>query len=122
MDLRIPDVGLSTSLPRAILVHFVRDIMVGLSRLPSPLPSPNGRGVDAALDNDDSIFIGVNSLSLWDQGQGRGRRTWITITVKMLRLRAEKGSIAPRRRNWFMRHTMRIVGTYSPIILRDAAM
>ena len=38
MDLRIPDVGLSTSLPRAILVHFVRDIVVGLSRLPSPLP------------------------------------------------------------------------------------
>ena len=74
MDLRIPDVGLSTSLPRAILVHFVRDIMVGLSRLPSPLPSPNGRGVDAALDNDDSIFIGVNSLSLWERGRGEGKR------------------------------------------------
>ena len=97
------------------------------SACPLPCPSPNGRGVDAALYKDDYTFIGVYSLSLWER-QGRGQRTWITITVKILRLSTEKGSIALRRRNWFMRHTMRIVGTYSRIIpprrvyaLRDAA-
>ena len=43
-----------------------------------------------ALVNDNPIYYRCDFPLPVGEGQGRGQRTWITITVKMLQLSAEK--------------------------------